>query len=237
MKSIVFCKDKEGEFYGDKIFEKISCLSEFNFLNHKEIFFESDSCPGNRSEFLIRESFRTYERNIFFNKKDSYVFCVLNSFLDNFKVEDNFLIIFDSDFETKEISQIISSGIEGRNIILVGLRDISKEKAEYFKSKGVKFFLVDFVEDFEILCDSLMEYSNGKNVFVLFNFSVIDPVFFKDSSKISSGGFSSREILYFSRRLSLLKNLKVVSFFGSKSDFIEDVSFSLAYRIVKNFLN
>lgn len=59
-----------------------------------------------------------------------------------------------------------------------------------------------FIEDFQNACDTLTEFASGKQLYVSFDASVIDPVFAPGVSHKESGGFTSRQIISIIQRIN-----------------------------------
>jgi len=123
---------------------------------------------------------------------------------------NNLVIIFDS--RALSIKNFLSSGFSHDSIIAFGLRNLTLSDRQFLDSNKIKYHEIKNVEDIEFACDSLMEFINkpGSNAVISFDMSVVDPSFAPSLTELIPGGLSSREIIYFSKRLSLVKNVKAV---------------------------
>ncbi len=63
--------------------------------------------------------------------------------------------------------------------------------------------------DLEEATDTIMEFSNGKALYVSFDIDVVDPVFAPSTGYLVPGGLTSRQALYIISRIAKIKNLKV----------------------------
>ena len=83
-----------------------------------------------------------------------------------------------------------------------------------------------------------MEMCNKfKRLYLSLDIDVVDPAFAPGVGYLESGGLTSNEILYFVRRLKLLKNLKrfdLVEVIPEKDK--NNMTVNLAVRILKEFL-
>lgn len=198
-----------------------------------------------------KESFENHERVIFLGGDHSISYSIVNAFNDVFGSEDSYLIVFDAHADCMPVMKeptheewlrgVIEKGFNPSNIVLVGLRRIELEERRFLDSRGIKYYEMERVEDLEVLCDFVMEFVNGidKKVYVSFDIDVVDPAFAPSTGYPEPGGFNSREILYFARRISKLKGLKGVDVveIDSESDKARgNISVKLGAKIVKEFL-
>lgn len=133
---------------------------------------------------------------------------IVKSFLNNYNEKEPCLIIFDSRIELdkrKYLKDFISRGF--KNILFVGTRNLKREELIFLRENKINFIsmnqLLEFLED---TCDTIMEFSYGKNLYLLIDFSVLDPIFVL-SNKEDVGGLTSREFFYLIQRISKMKNL------------------------------
>jgi len=126
------------------------------------------------------------------------------------KFTKSFVIIFDSG--ALSVKNFLSAGFSYDSILAFGLRNLTLSDRQFLDSNKVRYHEIKNIEDIEFACDSLMEFINkpGSNAVISFDMSVVDPSFAPSLIESIPGGLSSREIVYFSKRLSLLKNIKAV---------------------------
>ena len=65
-------------------------------------------------------------------------------------------------------------------------------------------------EDLHEACDTIMEFSQGKELYVSVDISVLDPVFAPAAHHSEAGGLSGREFIYIIQRINKIKNLRAV---------------------------
>ena len=139
------------------------------------------------------------------------------------------------------LRKLIEDGrIKKENIILVGVRNVSKNEKEFLEKNKIKVFYMKDIFDSDIkeICDTVMEMCNKfKRLYLSLDIDVVDPAFAPGVGYLESGGLTSNEILYFVRRLKLLKNLKrfdLVEVIPEKDK--NNMTVNLAVRILKEFL-
>jgi arginase family enzyme len=200
---------------------------DVDLLNLGEISLDNSNLVE-ANELIYRNSFKAFQENIFSiflggDHSASYPLC--RAFLDFCQTSEKepCLIVFDAHpdcmkpidgkFPTHEewIRGLIEAGFPSRNILLVGLRNSDVSELSYIKEKGIKTILMkDFLGNLEDVCDGIMEFSNGRELYVSLDIDVVDPAFAPSTGYCEPGGFSSREILYLVSRLKKIKTLRAV---------------------------
>ncbi|MBC8501228.1 MAG: arginase family protein [Nanoarchaeota archaeon] len=126
--------------------------------------------------------------------------------------------------------------VKKENIILVGVRNWSKEEVMFLKSNKIKHYTVKEMS-FEIrreICDAIMSVARGWDAFYLsIDIDVLDPAFSPGTGHLEPGGMTTRDLLYFVQRLKLLKNLKAVDIteVNPKKD-VNDITSKIAAKII-----
>ena len=109
---------------------------------------------------------------------------------------------------------LIEEGLlKKENIILVGLRNWHKEEYKFLRDNKIKFFNMKEIsnEDVREVSESIMTVARNFNaLYVSIDIDAVDPAFAPGTGYREPGGLTSRELLYFLKRLKLLKNLKVI---------------------------
>ena len=103
--------------------------------------------------------------------------------------------------------------LKPQNIVLVGIRNWSKEEIAFLQKHKIKYYTMKQLsnEDHKIQCDEIMSIARTWDGFYLsIDIDVLDPAFAPGTGYAEPGGMSTRELLYFIQRLKLLKNLKAV---------------------------
>lgn len=134
--------------------------------------------------------------------------------------EDSLLIVFDAhvdfgDFDGNVdcenwLGKLVENGFSGKRIILIGARNLSLDEREFLKENGITWISMDVLqEDIHEVCDIVMERAKDSGGFyVSIDMHCVDPAFASGVYEGEPGGMSSRELIYFIKRLSLLDNFK-----------------------------
>ena len=134
------------------------------------------------------------------------------------------LLIFDAhpDLEvgTKSIShedylrRLIEDKIIDRDkIVLVGIRNWSKNEKEFLQENKIKCFNMKQIFEYgaKNVCESVMEIVQSfDKLYLSIDIDVVDPANAPGTGYLESGGLTSRELLYFLQRLKQVKNLRRV---------------------------
>jgi len=169
------------------------------------------------------ETFETKTQVIFLGGDHSISYSTTKAFIQYCKNEKKkpCLIIFDAHVDclkTKKFAtnrnwlrQIIEGGFPKEDILIVGARNIEKEEIIFTKENKIKILsLSSLIEDLSDMCDTIMEFSNGKELYVSINIDVIDPTFAPSTSYPEEGGLTSRQFLYLIQRIKKIKSLRAV---------------------------
>ncbi len=221
------------------------------FLNLEEIHVNNTSSSA--KDLLIYENtlkiLDEQERAIFLGGDHSITLPLVKAFLFHCKLETKApcLIMFDACADCSEdkkdkskswLKDLILFGFPPENILLVGTRYFSKDEKDFLKSERVKMIsLNSFLEDIGSACDSVMEFSSGKSLYVSFDFNSLDPFFMPCASESIPSGFSSRQIIYLFQRIKKIKGLKAIDLveLDSEKDNCEQ-SISLGAKILAEIL-
>jgi len=179
------------------------------------------------NELIYENSLETFEakpRTIFLGGDHSISYSIVRAFLDNCRnlKREPCLIVFDSHPDclfSKEkypnnrewLRKLIEKGFPEENILLVGTRNIWKDEIKFLKENKIKTLSIsNLTDDLHEMCDTIMEFSNGKELYVSIDIDVIDPVFAPATGYPESCGLSSRQFLYLVQRIKKIKTLRAV---------------------------
>ncbi|MBL7054563.1 arginase family protein [Candidatus Woesearchaeota archaeon] len=112
------------------------------------------------------------------------------------------------------IKVLIEEGkLKKENLIIVGLRSWHKSEHKFLKENKIKFFSMKEIanENIHEVCESIMSVAkNFDGLYVSIDIDVVDPAFAPGTGYPEPAGMTSRELLYFLKKLKLLKNLKAL---------------------------
>lgn len=169
------------------------------------------------------EIFETKSKTIFLGGDGSISYSINRAFLDacvNSRREPC-LIIFDAHADctksTNEefpnnrewIRRLVEKGFPSNNILLIGARNMQKDEIDFLKKNNIRNVSMNqILEDIDDTCDIIMEFSDGKDLYVSIDISVIDSAFAPSTRYSEPGGLTSRQFLYMIQRINKIKNLK-----------------------------
>lgn len=167
------------------------------------------------------EIFETKPKIIFLGGDHSISYSTGRAFLKYCKKEKKnpCLIVFDAHADCMEpmkeptheewLRKLIEEGFPSENVLIVGARNIEKSEIKFLKEKKIKNISMNsLTEDLQDICDTIMEFSNGRELYISIDIDVIDPIFAPSTSYPESGGLTSRQFLYLVQRLKKIKTLK-----------------------------
>lgn len=227
---------------------------DVKMLDLEEIHLDNDNLELT-NELIYKNSLEAFEikpRLIFLGGDHSISFSITNAFLkyceENNKIPC--LIVFDSmpdltpilnnNFPNNKgwLKGLVDSGFPAKNILLVGLRNSGINEVKFLKEKGIRSLSVnELLVDIENSCDTIMEFADGKELYLSIDISVVDPVFAPATNNKHPGGLSSRELLYIIQRMNKMKNLKAVDIVEINPLFDpEGLTISLGSKILSELL-
>lgn len=187
------------------------------------------------NKLIYKNSFEIYEikpKVIFLGGDHSISYSTTRAFFDHC---DNSgkkpcLIVFDArpgcmqsmKEPTNEgwLRKLIEDGFPPENILLVGIRNSYEHELAFLKEKKIRILsLNSILLNIEESCDVIMEFSNGKELYVSIDIDVIDPAFAPATGyKNEVGGLTSREFIYLIQRINKIKNLRAIDLVGINPD-------------------
>ncbi len=196
---------------------------EFSKLSLEEIHVDLNNLE--EANYLIlknsEQAFYKNEKVFFIGGDHSISYCIGKSFE---KVHNGLIIVFDAHADCMQdnskagkeptheewLRKLVDGGFNPRNIILIGTRSFHKTELDFLKKNEINFINMDILqEDLQEVCDLIMERARQSNGFYIsIDIDVLDPGFAPGTSYQEPGGMSSRDLIYFIKRLSLLDNFK-----------------------------
>jgi len=193
---------------------------EFNRLNLEEIHVNLKDLEE-ANHLIFENSKEAFEKNFktfFIGGDHSISFSIGKAF---HKIQENpLLIVFDANADCCEgckkpaynswLKELIESGFDAGKIILIAARKINSEELEFIKENRITLISMDVLqEDLPGVCDIIMERARKASGFYLsIDINCIDPAFAPGAASLAPGGMSSRDLIYFIKRLSLLNNFR-----------------------------
>jgi len=235
------------------IIHEIKAFRDISATELEEIHVDNSNL--NEQNKLIYENskklFETQDKVIFLGGDHSISYSIGKAFLDTFGKKDSYLIVFDAHPDlmpamkepTHEewLRELIEQGFAPENVILVGLRKIELEERQFLDKNEIRYYELNKIDNFDIFCDGVMEFVNKVNskVYISIDIDVVDPAFAPSTGYLEPGGLSSREILYFAKRLSKLRSLMAIDLveIDSENDKCNNnITVKLGAKIINEFL-
>ena len=226
-------KTKGCEKAGNEILESLKDIHsneqgipiDFRLLDLEEIHLDNSNIEES-NKLIYKNSFKLFETKskiLFLGGDHSISYSLGRAFLDYCQNANKqpCLIVFDAHADcmpamkepTHEewLRALIENGFPTENILLVGVRNMWRDEIQFVKEKGVKIISMNqLLEDLQDICDTIMEFSNSKELYVSIDTDVIDPVFAPGTGYIEPGGLTSRQFIYLIQRINKIKNLKAI---------------------------
>jgi len=207
------------------------------------------------NNLIYENSLEVYESKpflVFLGGDHSISYSLTRGFLKYCKNEGKkpCLIVFDAhpdlmepvnfNFPTHEewLRGIIEQGFPAENILLVGLRNSYQDELKYLKEKGVRTIsLNNLLVDLEDTCDTIMEFADGKELYLSLDIDVVDPFYAPGTGYREPGGLTSRQLIYLVQRMKKMKNLKAVDIVEINPDKDKDkMTVKLGAKILSELL-
>ena len=176
------------------------------------------------NNLIYKNSFKMFEsqrKTVFIGGDHSISYSITRGFFDlcQSSGKEPCLIIFDAHADCMKpmkeptheewLRKLIEDGFPARNILLVGVRNLWQDEIIFLKEKGIRMISMNqFLDNLQDTCDIIMEFSNGKDLYVSIDIDVIDPAFAPGTGYQEPGGLSTRDFLYTIQRLNKIKNLR-----------------------------
>ncbi len=171
------------------------------------------------------EFFESKSKTIFLGGDHSISYSTTRAFFDYVKKNNSkepCLIVFDahpdcmpvvkntekSPTHEEWLSALIEYGFPSENILLVGVRNSYIDEIKFLNEKKIRVISMNqLTENLEDTCDIIMEFSNGRELYVSIDIDVIDPAFAQATGYQEPGGLTSRQFIYLIQRINKIKSL------------------------------
>ncbi len=198
---------------------------DVNLFDLEEIHLDNSNIEKS-NELIYKNSLEIFEekpKTIFLGGDHSISYSTTKAFLEHCKNSGKkpCLIVFDAHADcmtpmkepTHEewLRATIEAGFPAENILLVGARNMWKDEISFLKQKKIRTInMKQLQENLQDTCDAIMEFSNGKELYVSIDIDVVDPVFALGTGYREPAGLTSREFLYLVQRINKIKNLRAL---------------------------
>jgi len=212
------------EIYSSELGKSI----DFNKIDLEEIHLDNSDLVKS-GKLIYKNAFDTYEtkpKTIFLGGDHSVSYNLVRAFFDYCEnsnpVKEPCLIVFDAHPDLMKpmkeptheewLRKLIEDGFPAQNILFVGIRNSYLDELSYIKEKRIRTVSMNqILLNIEEACDIIMEFSNGKELYVSLDIDVVDPAFAPATGYTNeAGGLTSRQILYLIQRINKVKSLRAV---------------------------
>lgn len=223
---------------------------DVNLLNLGKININYDNVEES-NDLIYDKAFGLLDEKTFFVGGDhSISYPLARAFFDKCEVsgKEPCLIVMDAHPDCMEpmkeptheewLRKLIEDGFPPQNILLVGVRNIWKDELAFLKEKKVRVITMNrLLIDLENVSDAIMEFSNGKELYLSIDIDVVDPVFAPGTGYKEIGGFTSRQFIYLISRIKKMKNLRAVDLVEINPEKDEnDITVKLGAKIISEFV-
>ena len=176
------------------------------------------------NKLIYKNSFKMFEtqpKTVFIGGDHSISYSLTRGFFDSCQNlgKEPCLIVFDAHADCMQpmkeptheewLRKLIEDGFPAKNILLVGVRNIWQDEIKFLKEKAIRMISMNqFLDNLQDTCDIIMEFSNGKELYVSIDIDVIDPAFAPGTGYPESGGLTTRQFIYLIQRINKIKNLR-----------------------------
>ncbi len=193
-------------------------------LKLEEIHVDPDNLKESHN-LIFKNSADVFEKNhksFFIGGDHGISYSVLRAF--NKHEKNPLLIVFDSRGDCEDviegccdeitnrnwIRKLIESGFSGNRVVIIGARNFNPDEKGFIKEKGISCINIEVLqEEMHEICDLIMERArNASGFYVSVDINCVDPGFAPGVYDCEPGGLSSRELIYFIKRLSILENFR-----------------------------
>ena len=196
---------------------------DYRLLDLEEIHLDNSNLELTNN-LIYKNSFKmfgTQPKMIYVGGDHSISYSLVRGFFDSCQSsgKEPCLIVFDAHADCMEpmreptheewLRKLIEDGFPAKNILLVGVRNIWQKEMIFLREKGIRIITMNqLLENLQDTCDIIMEFSNGKELYISIDVDVIDPAFAPGTGYLEPGGLSSRNFLYVIQRLNKIRNLR-----------------------------
>ncbi len=192
-----------------------------------------------------KKAFETQDKTLFIGGDHSISYSLVKGFKETYNKGN--LIVFDAHADcikpgkepTHEewLRKIIEEGFPPQNIVLIGVRNIWPEEKKFLSENKIQFIEMKQVnEDIDGVCDMVMEKVREKGFYISIDIDVIDPAFAPGTRYQEPGGMTSRQLIYFLQRLTLLKNFRGADIVEINPDIEERITIKLGAKILSELI-
>ena len=237
-------KNKGCEKAPDEIIKELKNIEINESL--REIKFEVSEVKTSSNLDETNRKIENAHGDIFIGGDHSITYSLFKSL----KSKNKALMIFDAHVDLDNYTEtpthedflrklIDESHLSPSNLIIIGARKIWKNELSYIKEKDIrvitmKQLLENGIED---TCDTVMEnFRQFDELYISIDIDVLDPSVAPGTYYTEPNGLLLSQLLYFLRRLRLLKNIKKIDLVEVNPDIEKDLTVKTAVKIITELI-
>lgn len=166
------------------------------------------------------EIFETKPKTAFLGGDHSVTYPLARAFLNYCTKQERepCIIILDAHPDCKKgfsnrgwLRTLVENGFPTEKLLLVGVRNQELSEIEFISRNRIRTIGMNLLmEDLADVCDTIMEFSNGRELYISLDIDAVDPAFAPGTENPEPGGLSSRQLIYLIQRFNKMKNLRVL---------------------------
>lgn len=237
-------KNKGCEKAPDEIIKELKNIEVSESL--KEIKFEVSEIKTSSDLDETNRNIEKAEGNLFIGGDHSITYSLFKSL----KSKNKGLIVFDAhvdmdnytntptheDFLKKLIDE---SDLNPKNLVIIGARRIWKNELNYIKEKNIHLITTKqlFETNIDDICNTIMEnFRQFEELYISIDIDVLDPSIAPGTYYIEPNGMQLNQLLYFLRRLKLLKNIKKIDLVEVNPEIEKNLTIKTAAKIIAELI-
>ena len=126
-----------------------------------------------------------------------------------------------------------------QNLVIIGTRKYWKNEIDYIKEKNIRLITTKQIFENNIvdLCDSVMEkFRKFEELYISIDIDVLDPSIAPGTHYTESNGLQLDQLLYFIRKLKILKNIKKIDLVEVNPDIENKITIKTATKIISELI-
>ena len=237
-------KNKGCEKAPDEIIKELKDIEINESL--KEIKYEVSEIKTSNNLDETNRNIENARGDIFIGGDHSITYSLFKSLKSNSKG----LIIFDAHVDLDNYTKtpthedflrklIDENHLNPKNLVIIGTRRYWKNELDYIKEKNIRLITNRqiFENNIEDICDTVMEnFRKFDELYISIDIDVLDPSIAPGTYYTEPNGLQLNQLLYFIRRLKLLKNIKKIDLVEANPDIEKDITIKTAARIIGEIL-
>ena len=125
------------------------------------------------------------------------------------------------------------------NLIIIGTRKYWKNELNYIKEKNIRLVTSKqiFENNIQDICDTVMEtFRKFEELYISIDIDVLNPDIAPGTHYTEPNGLQLNQLLYFVRRLKILKNIKKIDLVEVNPDIENKITIKTAAKIISEIL-